>query len=94
MYIVWGNGKYLLKNCEPEELGLFTNEYDKYSFKIYQNYFHLFWIPLLATGKTYAVKKAGSSDQFHAPDSFKQLMIQQQIPWWKNLVVLHCHYSS
>jgi hypothetical protein len=85
MFIVWGNGKYVLKNCTATDLGLYTNEYEKYSFQIIQKYFHLFWIPLLPTGVVYTFKKAGSSDQFHVPDSIKQLMMQQQIKWWYKL---------
>jgi hypothetical protein len=40
---------------------------------------------LFPTGTSYAFRKAGSSDKFHAPDSFKQLMTQQQFPWWHRL---------
>jgi hypothetical protein len=88
MVIVWGSRSYVLKNFKPEDLGLYTNEYDKYNFQIIQNYFHLFWIPLLPTGTTYAFTKAGSSDKFHAPDSFKQLMMEHRIPWWHRLGAL------
>jgi predicted transposase YbfD/YdcC len=88
MILVWGLRSYVLKNFKPEDLGLFTNEYDKYTFQIVQNYFHLFWIPLLPTGTTYLFTKAGSSDTFHAPDSFKQLMMQHRIPWWHRLGAL------
>lgn len=83
--IIFGTRSYELKSFKPEELGLYTNEYEKYTFLILQNYFHLYWIPLFPTGTTYAFRKAGSSDKFNAPDSFKQLMEQQQFPWWHRL---------
>lgn len=86
--IVFGTRSYELKSFKPEELGLYTNEYEKYTFLILQNYFHLYWIPLFPTGTTYAFRKAGSSDKFHAPESFQQLMMQQQFPWWHRLGAL------
>jgi hypothetical protein len=83
--ILWGTNSYTLKTFKPEDLGLYTNEYDKYTFQISQNYFHLYFIPLIPTGTTYSFKKHGSNDKFHAPESFRSLMMQHSVPFWHRL---------
>jgi hypothetical protein len=83
--ILWGTNNYTLKRFKPEDLGLFTDEYDKYSFQVTQSYFHLYFIPLFPTGTNYTFSRHGSSDKFHAPENFRQLMEQHSIPFWHRL---------
>lgn len=83
--IIYGTNSYVLKSFTPQELGLYTSEYEKYHFQKILKYFHLYWIPLFPTGSEYVFSKAGSSDKFHAPEGFRQLMQAHNVPWWKHL---------
>jgi hypothetical protein len=83
--ILWGTNNYTLKKFKPEDLGLYTNEYDRYTFQISQSYFHLYFIPLIPTGTNYTFSRHGSSDKFHAPENFRKLMEQHSIPFWHRL---------
>jgi hypothetical protein len=83
--IVWGTNHYVLKTLSPSQLGLNPLEFNKYTFKIIQKYFHLFWIPLLPTGVNYVVQKQGLSDKYHAPHDIESLMKQHRVPFWHHL---------
>lgn len=70
--IVFGKNKYLLKSFKPSDFGLPTDPNDTDLIVVYQQYAHLYFIPLFSLGKIWVLKRGDAL--FELTPEFQQLI--------------------
>jgi hypothetical protein len=68
--LIFGNNNVRIKSYTPFDLGLSRNPDTGFTLEIRQNYFHLLQVPIVATGKTWHIRKGAHLDKM--PEPYKQ----------------------
>jgi fucose permease len=75
--LLFGNNTVRIKSYTPFDLGLSRNPNTGFTIEIRQNYFHLLQLPIVATGKTWHIRKGAHLDKM--PEPYKQQIDRKKI---------------
>ncbi|MCT4616159.1 MAG: hypothetical protein N4A49_14975 [Marinifilaceae bacterium] len=77
MRIVFGVRHFKLKSYTLKELNLTEEDIDNVTIERRQNYFHLYWIPFFATGKSWALRK--DDELYDLPAEYEAILEKKEI---------------
>lgn len=88
MRIVFGWNHFKIKSYQPHEVGMNVSEKYDFNFEARQKYFHLFWIPFIGIGKSWAIRKNGGK-LYEVPAEMMPALLalenELKAPWYTYL---------
>lgn len=82
-FIIFGLRHFLIRSFTAHQLGIYDDEYKNYRFEKRQQYFHIFFIPVLSLGSVWRVRKPDNK-LYHVPESLQsKLKNVARGKWWR-----------
>jgi hypothetical protein len=75
--LLFGKNNVRIKAYTPYELGISSNPNSGFKIEIRQQYLHLLQVPIVATGKTWHIRKGAQLDKL--PEPYKQQIDRKKV---------------